>query len=242
MNQFKVYLLPIIFIPIFLFIITSLIYDHYQRGYLFTSRSSNESIFIERALKQISICNQEDSSRQRALLYTLQAWTHLAHSHHIRYWISHETLISNVQQQGLLPYDHQIDITIMAEDTPQLIELTKANFSSIYKLKVHPQWFITEASSFSEYNAQFMNQENNVSINIRPIYDYYSTKNVRMLAEYINSNTLILSPIEWTFPLEPCVFSGIKLWCPSQPKKLVRFMYGQTSIDISCINGTWVKS
>jgi len=252
MNQANTYLLPIIFIPFTLFIVSSLIYDHYQHGYLFTSRSSHEIIFIEQALERIPICNSDDRPRQRALLYTLQAWTHLAHLHHIRYWIAYKTLAGYLQRYDLSPYDHDIDILIMAGDTPKLIELSKKNYSSIYELKVHPQWFITKVSNRSYFpsegidfimqNARFIDQKNNVSINIWPMNTNYFNKNTLMLVQNLDFDTSILFPIEWTFPLEPCVISNIRVWCPTQPKKLTASIYGQKSVYLSCINGSWVNS
>jgi hypothetical protein len=232
-----------------LFIISVLFYEFYQFDFTLFIRSPNETALIEQALEQIPICNSHDRPRQRALLYTLQAWTHLAHSHHIRYWISHRTLIGYTQRQGPLPSDYNIDITIMATDTPQLIELKKANYSSIYKLKVHPQWFMTKASNRSYFlsegidfllqNARFINQKNNVSINIWPMY---LNKNRLMLVQNLYFDNWILSPVEWTFPLEPCVFSGVRVWCPAQPNKLTISIYGQTSVYPSCVNGRWVDA
>jgi hypothetical protein len=252
MNQANTYLLPIIYIPLTLFIIGSLIYDHHQRGYLFTNRSSTEPIFIEQALERIPICNSYDRPRQRALLYTLQAWTHLARSHHIRYWIAYKTLAGYLQHHDLSPYDQDIDILIMAEDTPQLIELTKTNYSSIYELKVYPQWFLTKISNrsyfpskginFTMQNAQFINQKNNVSINIWPMYTNYLNENILMLVQYLDFDNWILSPKEWTFPLELCIISNIRVWCPAQPKRLTASIYEQKSIYLSCINGSWVNS
>jgi len=154
MNHVNNYLLPIILLPFIIFIIGSLIYDHYQHGYLFTSRSSNENFFIEQALERIPICNSQDRPRQRALLHTLQAWTHLAHSHHIRYWIAYRTLAGYLRHYDLSPYDQDIDILIMAQDTLQLIELEKADYPSIYELKIHPQWFMSEVSNRSYFPSE----------------------------------------------------------------------------------------
>ncbi len=252
MNNVNTYLLPIILLPFIIFIIGSLIYDHYQYGYLFTSRSKHESLFIEQALERIPICNSHDRPRQRALLYTLQAWTHLAHSHDIRYWIAYKTLAGYLQHYDLSPYDQDIDVLIMAQDTPQLIELKKANYPSNYELKVHPQWFMSKVSNRSYFpseginfimqNARFIDQKHNVSINIWPMYANYLDKNTLMLVQYLDFNNWILSPLEWTFPLEPCVISNIRIWCPAQPKRLTTSIYGQEPVYLSCINGLWVNS
>ncbi len=89
-----------------LFVISVFVYELYQLDFKLLIRSSNETALIEQALEQMPTCNSYDRPRQRALLYTLQAWTHLAHSHHIRYWISHRTLTGYTQRQGPLPYDY----------------------------------------------------------------------------------------------------------------------------------------
>jgi hypothetical protein len=231
-----------------LFIISVLFYELYHFDYTLFIRSSNETALIEQALERIPICNSHDRPRQRALLYTLQAWTHLAHSHHIRYWISHRSLIGYTQRQGLLPYDYNIDITILAQDTPQIIELKKANYPSNYELKVHPQWFMSKVSNRSYFpskgidfimqNARFIDQKNNVSINIWPIYEKYPNRGV--LTEYDKYDRWKSTAEEWIFPLRPCRFSGIKVWCPAQQKKLTASMYEQ--ISKHCSNGIWIKS
>jgi hypothetical protein len=231
-----------------LFVISVFVYELYQLDFTLFIRSSNETALIEQALERIPTCNAYDRPRQRALLYTLQAWIHLAHSHHIRYWISHRTLIGYTQRQGPLPYDYNIDITIMAQDTPQLIELKKANYSSIYELKVHPQWIMVKTSNrsyfpsegidFKMQNARFINQNNNVSINIWPIYEKYPYQGI--LTELDNNGRWKSIAEEWIFPLRPCRFSGIKLWCPAQPQSLSASIYEQESVH--CSNGIWIKS
>jgi len=231
-----------------LFIISVLFYELYHFDYTLFIRPSNETALIEQALERIPICNSQDRPQQRALLYTLQAWTHLAHSHHIRYWISHRSLIGYTQRQGPLPYDYNIDITILAQDTPQIIELKKANYPSIYELKVHPQWFMSKVSNRSYFpsegidfimqNARFINQINNVSINIWPIYEKYPNRGV--LTEYDEYGRWKSIAEEWIFPLRPCRFSGIKVWCPAQQKKLTASIYEQ--ISKHCSNGIWIKS
>jgi phosphorylcholine metabolism protein LicD len=42
----------------------------------------------------------------------------------------------------LLPHDLNIDLFIMTQDAKKLFDLFQLNFSSSYKLKVHPQWFL----------------------------------------------------------------------------------------------------
>lgn len=250
-NQGSVSLVPIIFASIALFLTTSLAFDHYQRGYLFTSRSIDESVFIDQALQRIATCNNEDHSRQKSLLYTLQAWAHLANSNRIRYWLGYKTLHGYLSHNDLAPHDGELHILIMAEDTPLLINLTRENDPSDYKLQIHPQWFIRFPSQRSYFpskgiyfklqNARFLNQNTNLSINIWPAYLNHSTDNSQMLAHTLDTDQSIFTPMDWTFPLEACVFSGIRVWCPARPKKLTDSMYTGGYTYLSCINGSWTN-
>ena len=253
MNQTSIGMTPIVIGSLILFIITSLIFDQYQRGYFFTSRSSDESTFIDQALSRLATCNEHDYPRQKSLLYTLQAWTRLAHSNHIRYWLGYRTLHGYLSHNDLPPYDHELHILIMADDTALLDDLSLSNHSSIYKLETHPLWFHTSNENRPRFpskeldlkrqNARFFDGNTNLSINIWPIYtDDHSSKHSQMLVHNLDDDNSILTPIDWTFPLEPCVFSGIQVWCPARPKQLTVSMYGDTYPYLSCINGSWINS
>ncbi|CAF4221871.1 unnamed protein product, partial [Rotaria magnacalcarata] len=197
-------------------------------------------------------CTPNDDLRQRALLYTLLQWTQLARKNKIRYWIAHETLNGYVQWHGLSPHALDLDILVMAQDTSHLVELRPLYFSSDYELKVHPQWHIVgkrkgsyfnaEGTDFVEPNARFINRKDHVYINIWPMHDYHpnqtKTENLtkEMFNEYDENYKWKSSPKEWTFPLKPCRFSGINVYCPAEPEKLI------TNISsIICINGSWQK-
>jgi hypothetical protein len=157
-----------------------------------------------------------------------------------------------------LPHDQDVDILMLAEDTRQLFELAQSNFSSSYELKVHPQWatvgywnrsyLYSQGINFVAPNARFISRKDHRHVDIWPIYSYHpdqSTTNsnrIGMLTEYNKSYDWASSPRNWTFPLELCEFSNIKVWCPAEPSRLVNFMYGIGAInksDATCINGTW---
>ncbi|CAF1151522.1 unnamed protein product [Rotaria sordida] len=220
---------------------------------------SNTNNSIEKALEQMPICNSQDRSRQRILLSIFHAWTHFAYIHNIEYWIAYGTLVGYVQRRGLLPHDSDTDILMLAQDTQQLVPFSDVNFSSIYEIKVHPQWsfvgyanrsyFPLQGIHFIAPNARFIHRKLRYHVDIWPIYDYHpdqlknTTNPMKTLTEYSRYYTWISSPIEWTFPLKPCTFSGIKVWCPAMPEKLVTMLYGIEAVnktDTTCVNGTWV--
>lgn len=55
------------------------------------------------------------------------------------------------EQQNILPDENQIDVTILAKETPQLFQLQQVNFSSIYQLQIHPQWMMIRTSNRSYF-------------------------------------------------------------------------------------------
>jgi hypothetical protein len=236
---------------------------HYSR----TIRSYNESELIEDALLNIPTCTPRDRARQRALLLTLRTWTHLAHKFNIQYWIAYGTLVGYVQWRGLLPHDPDVDIIMMAQDTAQLVTLTTSlsneNLtwfdSKLYKLVVHPQWFIAGWENRSYYrsqginfiapNARLINQKEHLHVDIWPIYDYHpgesdnSTNKIPMLTEFDVHYNWKSNPRNWTFPLHSCDLSGIRVWCPAEPRKLVHALYKEAALyksDTLCVNGSWV--
>jgi hypothetical protein len=229
------------------FIICAVFYDLHRYDLSVLIRISDQTQMIEQALQQIPTCTPDDRSRQRALLHTLQAWTHLAHPHHVRYWISRRALVSQTESHGSLPYSQSIDVSMLANEIPQLIRLIKVNTSSTYELQVHPQWntvpavkrslFPSQRIDWVKYPARFINREKNVSINIQPVFDSLSDQD--MLIEYDTQTKSRIVSEDWIFPLHPCLFAGVKVWCPAEPRKLATSVFDPGS-TAQCINGAWV--
>ena len=250
-----------LFISCLLMIFVCFVYVSYHPQFEPHEQIVNENIYIERALQHIPICSSDDRSRQRALLYILHAWHQFAQRHHIPYWIGHTTLLGYVHRQGLLPHQRELDLFTRAHHTSQLLHLSRSQSpSSVYKLRVHPQWYLvkhTERSYFHSEdidfiapNARFIDTDEHVYINIWPVYDYNLNEtrmenNAKsMLTVYDRNSQWKSSPREWTYPLRECEYSGVKVWCPAKTQELVEDMYGKVLdrlVKKECANGSWVK-
>ncbi len=246
-----------------LFLFSCLIYDYYWHKSHFYDQLSDENISIEQALQRIPTCTSGDRQRQRIVLTNLQAWAQLAEKHNIQYWLSSGSLVGYVQRRGLLPHDLDTDVNMMTDDMPQLIKVSKSNFSSLYEIKIQPQWNIVGKDKRSYFrdqgihfivpNARFIDRKthNHVDIfpsyNFNPLYSSNLTENQpsENITEYSVSYEWFSYPRTWTYPLQTCYFSGIKLLCPAEPEKLVAAMYGVTALtksDTKCVNGSWVRN
>lgn len=152
------------------------------------------------------------------------------------------------EQQNILPDENQIDVTILAKETPQLFQLQQVNFSSIYQLQIHPQWMMIRTSNrsyfpskgidFKQQNARFIDRISNTSIHIWPIYERYPSNGV--LSEWSKDDRWISTVEEWIFPLQPCRLSGIKVWCPSRLKFLAALINEREFVH--CSYGQWIRS
>lgn len=231
---------------------------YYNNQYIYVNIVSNSNVSIEDAIKTIPICNSHDRPRQEVLLSTLHAWSLFADKHNIRYWIAYGSLVGYVQRGGLLPHDSDTDILMLADDTKYLVPFSDVNFSSIHEIKVHPQWshvgyagrsyFPSKGFNFIAPNARFIHRKLRYHVDIWPMYDFDPSKprktsnTSKTLTEYSAGYSWISSPMEWTFPLKKCSFSGVKVWCPAMPERLVTNIYGAKAVhqtDKICVNGSW---
>ena len=151
----------------------------------------------------------------------------------------------------------------MSEDTPELIEISRLNISSMYELKVQPQWYIigeTHRSYFREQgvhfvapNARFIHRKTRNHVDIFPAYDFSPLHTNRSTKVEQSENITIYDPHynwltfprSWTYPLQTCYFSDIKVLCPAEPEKLVVAMYNSRALEMSdtkCVNETWVDN
>jgi hypothetical protein len=134
---------------------------------------------------------------------------------------------------------------------PKLIQLSTANISNNYQLQIHPQGrfsevsnrstFLSDGIDFIHYNARFLDRRHNISIHIWPTYDTYP--NQRQLTQYAADGKRQFLAEDWIFPLHPCYFTGVKVWCPAEAQKLVSSTYDEPSLRqllLTCSNGHWV--
>lgn len=249
--------IPLICFVVFFFV-TIAFYDD-KIEYLPSINMKYQNVLIDQDLEKLPACTADDRSRQRNLYRTLQEWTRFAQQYKIQYWIAYETLVGYFQRRSILPYITYLDVFIMAHDTTQLAELCSLNFSSTYGLKVHPQWHIAEKSKRSYFeldgidfvgpNARFINLKDKLHVNIWPMYSYHPNHtrilNISkpMLTTYDKNGIWKSFPKEWIFPLQQYIFSGIKVYGPTEPERLVFGIYDDNfliRLPTKCVNGSWL--
>ena len=145
----------------------------------------------------------------------------------------------------------------MHDDMPLLVNMSQTNFSSNYEIRVQPHWKIigeTKRSYFRDQgihfvapNARFMDRKTGDHVDIFPGYNFnplYPNNTSENITEYDVWYRWLSYPRNWTYPLQTCYFSEIKVLCPAQPEKIVATMYGVKSLtksDRKCVNGSWFR-
>lgn len=235
-----------------------LVYHRGSFSSVFTT--PHDDIIIQKALEQMVNCTVNDRTRQEHLLRSLLVWVHFADTHNIQYWLGYGSLIGYVRHRGLLPHDHDIDLMMLANDTEKIFPFADANISDVHVLRVHPQWqrvgfknrdrFPSQGVEFIAPNARLKHRNFGHYIDLWPTYTFVPEKPKAMrkittnLTQYSTSYDWISSPVSWTFPLKSCEFSGLKVWCPAMPEKIVSMLYGAIALNQSnkaCVNGQWIK-
>lgn len=246
-----------------IFIVLSLIsyiYTYHNQPKASNNKLISDEIIIKLNTEIIQKCTSFDATRQERVLHSFLAWTQFANTYNIRYWLGYGTLLGYVRRGGLLPQDHDVDVMIKAHDTQQLSLLSSINFSSFYELNIQPQWqtvdvkkrhfFRAKRVDFISPNARLVHRKYRNFLDIWPVYDS-RVENSRLVE---NNNTLthsgkstkwVSTPMHWTFPLKPCKFSGLQVWCPAMPEKILTTIYGEKALNTSdkvCVNGKWIRT
>ena len=219
-----------------------------------------KNISLESIVAQMPNCTQYDRARQYGILHVLRAWSIFATEHRIIYWIAYGTLVGYVQRNGLLPHDKDADVLIPWEVTAKLEMLSRTNFSDDFYLVIQPLWrnlyyenrsyFRSEGIDFVAPNARFYSRNEGKFVDIWPGYERMpnwtsnalSSIDNRTIVDYDTRYNFMANPRDWYYPLQKCDFSGIPVWCPARPKKIVARIYGETAVNSSntvCRNGTW---
>ena len=78
------------------------------------------------------------------------------------------------------------------------------------------------------------------------IYNYEITVDGLVIdseMEYYDKDAMI-HPYTDIFPLKRCMYGGVEMKCPRNPKKFLETAYGQDVMhpEMKCVNSRWVRS
>ena len=98
---------------------------------------------------------------QIVCLNLLKKITAIAAANNIMYWLDFGTLIGAVRHHGFVPWDDDIDISLMRSDLVRLIPLLKAEF-------VNSDFFVRESCS-KYFQVRIQNADNSIGVDLFPV-------------------------------------------------------------------------
>lgn len=137
----------------------------------------------------------------------------ILNKHNIKYFIDYGTLLGCVRNNKFIPWDTDIDISIIKEDKfNNIIEIINKDH---YLIITHPQLYVLNYSK---------NNLLHVDISIR-IKDY---DNIYIDKYYKNMYGIHMDDL---FPLQDNIFENIKIKIPYNSKKYLENIYGKKCIE-----------
>lgn len=254
-------MLLVLMVLVLIFLLSCFFYSYYNPYETFDDGLWSNEVIIKQNTEKIQKCTAFDRIRQERAMRALSAWIQFANRYKIKYWLTFGTLLGSVREGGFLPQDSDADVMIKAEDTKELFLLSSTNFSSIYVLNVQPQWQIINiwkrkyarkiGINFIAPNARIVHRKHKNYVDIWPAYELQPENSrvignsTKTLSQLNKSYKSISMPMEWTFPLKSCEFSGLKVWCPAMPEKILTVFYGEKALNKSdkvCVNAKWIRN
>eukprot|EP00947_MAST-08B_sp_MAST-8B-sp1_P000805 g805.t1 len=191
--------------------------------------------------KRVRVCEPGDQELLDRSKRMLAGFAALAEKIGLDYWLTYGSALGQAVWGGQIPYDTDIDVSIVLHDTPKLerASLDKDLLASVdvVEVRVHPSWnkpwqkrqywpgrgvdFVAPIARLYDAGGKWIDIWGEPTHTDMP--DVVPRGHIAMQFE---SYEYIPRPIDWVLPTRPCDFDGIKTRCQAQQALQLRFEYG----------------
>lgn len=146
--------------------------------------------------------------RQRLLVHCLQAFAQFADEHQLPYWVIHGGLIGWYWNEFLLPWDMDVDVSVLYADLAQRYQpLHGTVFRGRYLFEVNPNAVYRQPQRSDVIDARFIDRLSGLYIDLTAVsYDAARRGLHCKTPHYYAPDEL--------FPLRRANFSGAEVWVP----------------------------
>ena len=145
----------------------------------------------------------------------------------VRWWVDYGTLLGFVRNGGLIPFDKDCDLCILADDRAKLLALKDEwNEMGFHASYAHPK--PTQRFRTGDRVKVALSQRNRTNTDIfvwernKPKKGFLDRRNY-IGADLYKGREF---PIKWLLPLQRGQWDGINVSVPAEPVKLVAWRYG----------------
>lgn len=157
--------------------------------------------------------------RQRLLIHCLQAFSNFATENSLPYWLIHGGLIGWYWNEDVLPWDMDIDISVLYHDLVTLYQpFHKTIYKDRYLFEINPNSVYRGTQRLDVIDARFIDQKSGLYIDLTAV-SYDAQK------QGLHCKTPHYYSVTELFPLQRTNFTGVSIWVPNQPLSILAREY-----------------
>lgn len=164
---------------------------------------------------------------QGEMMELLLLFRNIAEKHGINYWLDYGTLLGAVRQNGFIPWDSDVDVSIMESDLPTLTRIMEEELPEGYEFV--PYWLDRV------YRVRKKDQQSEAFLDVYPylVYGQDDEGNYKIRMKHGGDNPRTKTyrphrpfPSKILFPLSRVVFNGYEFNAPCDTDTYLRMKYG----------------
>lgn len=156
----------------------------------------------------------------------------LLNKHEIVFWLDCGSALGAYRYQGMIPWDDDIDISIISDDHQNVKKLLKTLDPDKYQIQdwssyLHPGTFLKLYIKKTKTLIDIYHY--NLDATTKQITYFYTYKDTPLPKKWKRFEEVLTKPIpyEVMFPLKKTQFDGIDVWVPHNLEKFLHFKYGE---------------
>lgn len=211
----------------------------WKEGFRLTSNNNKyrilgiETLFSDSRATSLNYPRPSKLAKKRQIeLQAFKEICHLFKKHEIVFWLDCGSALGAYRHEGMIPWDDDIDISIIADDHENVRKLLETLDPEKYQVQdwsscLHPQTFI-----------KFYIKETKTLIDIyhykldpkaQTATYFYTYQDTPLPRKWKRFEEVLTEPIPYgvMFPLKHVDFDGIDVWVPNDLKTFLHFKYGE---------------
>jgi len=187
--------------------------------------------WTNRNITKPAVCN-DNSKRQTILKELLIFWDKIAKEQNIEYFLMYGTLLGTYRHEGMIPYDTDMDVMVMASETLKLERCCNKTYG-INSILVQPAWRVhpLQRRKFTRkwflYTDARVQRTKDIFLDIwQLLYDPTNVTQAKVMSKHHDWKEVSMS-LEWFYPLQKCNFEGLVVNCPNSVHPILSTLYGK---------------
>jgi len=195
-----------------------------------------------RTVQKVQYCLPGQDKARVGRLYSLfKFWDSFANEIGLEYFMMYGSLLGVHRFEGILPYDHDVDVMIKSSDTAKLEMWANRSYEfidardgkpNVCHLRLHPDWKLPISSrhlsnwtNFKECNARVFPMRGYYFLDVWGLPPHPNkTDHGQILDKYQDWKPMDVN-MSWIYPLKPCNFQKHYVKCPNKVEKVLELLY-----------------